>query len=43
MGLGISSLANAVIIYDVQNSELFGASGIVVNGLTYSVTFVDGT
>jgi hypothetical protein len=43
VGLGISSLANAVIIYDVQNSELFGASGIVVNGLTYSVTFVDGT
>lgn len=41
--LGISSLANAVIIYDVQNSELFGASGIVVNGLTYSVSFVDGT
>ena len=36
-----ASTANALVIYDIQNGSLMGASGIEINGDIYSVTFED--
>jgi hypothetical protein len=39
--LALVNTANAGVVYDIQNGKLVGASGIVISGELYKVTFGD--
>ncbi|MFS0771636.1 PEPxxWA-CTERM sorting domain-containing protein [Sphingomonas sp. 1P08PE] len=39
----LPATADAAVTYDVQGGRLVGASGVVVDGSTYDVAFVDGS